>query len=78
MNRSFAIKPRGPFAYGLEGPLDDPTLVEMADPWRPHRMWACVLLRAWAGRRTAMGGSRDAGERRLSSRTRAARRSAPR
>lgn len=66
-------------AYGLDEPPGDVRFAEIAEPWRPYRTWACVLLRAWAGRQTAMGGSRDAGEGRVRTSPRPpAPRSAPR
>jgi len=36
------------YHYGLEAPPDDETWRSIAEPWRPYRMWASVLLHmAW-------------------------------
>lgn len=67
-------------AYGLDAPPDDAELQRIAEAWRPYRMWVCVLLRVWIGRKQGERGSRDAGEpdERPTRARRAARRSAPR
>jgi DNA-3-methyladenine glycosylase II len=36
--------------YGLDGPCSAETLAEIAEPWRPFRTWASVLVRAASGR----------------------------
>lgn len=36
--------------YGLPGPPDEPRFRELAEPWRPFRTWAVVLIRAAASR----------------------------
>lgn len=36
--------------YGLDEPLTEPALRELAEPWRPMRTWAVVLIRAAATR----------------------------
>jgi len=36
--------------YGLDEPPSDERLVELAEPWRPFRTWASVLLRSAGGR----------------------------
>lgn len=35
-------------AYGLKAAPDQHTLEQIADPWRPYRMWTTVLLHVWA------------------------------
>jgi DNA-3-methyladenine glycosylase II len=37
-------------AYNLPDAPDAPALTTLAEPWRPRRTWACVLLRYAAGR----------------------------
>jgi DNA-3-methyladenine glycosylase II len=41
---SFALTQR----YGLEAPADRAKALEIAEAWRPYRMWAAVLLHMWA------------------------------
>ena len=36
--------------YGLGGPATADQLARIAEPWRPYRTWACVLVRAAADR----------------------------
>lgn len=36
--------------YGLPEPLSPARFAELAEPWRPFRTWAAVLIRAVAGR----------------------------
>jgi DNA-3-methyladenine glycosylase II len=31
-------------AYGLDAPPTPAELIEMAEPWRPHRSLACIYL----------------------------------
>jgi DNA-3-methyladenine glycosylase II len=35
-------------AYELKTPVDRVTLEQIAEAWRPYRMWAMVLLHVWA------------------------------
>jgi DNA-3-methyladenine glycosylase II len=35
--------------YRLDGPPDPATFAELAEPWRPYRTWAMVLLRVAGG-----------------------------
>jgi DNA-3-methyladenine glycosylase II len=37
-------------AYGLDGPADDAQAAEIAERWKPFRMWASVTFRAAAAR----------------------------
>ncbi len=48
-------------AYGLEHEPDLWTLEELAEGWRPYRMWVCVCLRRMAGEGAGMMHSRAAG-----------------
>ncbi len=48
-------------AYGLEHEPDLGTLEELAEGWRPYRMWVCVCLRRMAGEGAGMMHSRAAG-----------------
>jgi DNA-3-methyladenine glycosylase II len=36
--------------YGLDEPLSEARFRELAEPWRPYRTWAAVLIRAAAKR----------------------------
>jgi DNA-3-methyladenine glycosylase II len=36
--------------YGLDHLPDPDELLRIAEPWRPYRMWATVLLHAWLRR----------------------------
>lgn len=44
--------------YELSTEPSDEALRELAQPWRPYRMWVCVLLRAWFTRNVGPAGSR--------------------
>jgi DNA-3-methyladenine glycosylase II len=48
-------------AYGLEHEPDINTLQELAEAWRPYRMWVCVCLRRMGGEGAGMMHSRAAG-----------------
>ncbi len=48
-------------AYGLDHEPDMGTLEELAEGWRPYRMWVCVCLRRAAGEGAGMMHSRAAG-----------------
>ena len=48
-------------AYGLEREPDMGTLEELAEAWRPYRMWVCVCLRRMGGEGPGMMHSRAAG-----------------
>jgi DNA-3-methyladenine glycosylase II len=48
-------------AYGLEHEPDIGTLGELAEAWRPYRMWVCVCLRRAGGEGAGMMHSRAAG-----------------
>lgn len=37
-------------AYGLPSPPDRATMLKLAEPWRPYRAWAMVLLHMWLRR----------------------------
>src|SRR4029077_18579983 len=50
-------------AYGLEREPDMGTLEELAEGWRPYRMWVCVCLRRAGGEGAGMMHSRRAGSR---------------
>jgi DNA-3-methyladenine glycosylase II len=39
--------------YGLDAPPSDQDLLQIAEPWRPFRTWAGVLLHS-AGRRAGL------------------------
>jgi DNA-3-methyladenine glycosylase II len=44
--------------YDLPGPPDAAELARLAEPWRPFRTWAVVLIRAAAGRLPERAGAR--------------------
>ncbi len=48
-------------AYGLDHEPDMGTLEELAEGWRPYRMWVCVCLRRAGGEGAGMMHSRAAG-----------------
>ena len=48
-------------AYGLDREPDMQTLAELAEGWRPYRMWVCVCLRRSGGEGAGMMHSRAAG-----------------
>jgi DNA-3-methyladenine glycosylase II len=48
-------------AYGLDREPDMGTLEELAEGWRPYRMWVCVCLRRAGGEGAGMMHSRAAG-----------------
>jgi DNA-3-methyladenine glycosylase II len=48
-------------AYGLSSEPDQARLEELAEVWRPYRMWVCVCLRRMAGGGAGMTHSRAAG-----------------
>jgi DNA-3-methyladenine glycosylase II len=48
-------------AYGLDREPDMGTLQELAEGWRPYRMWVCVCLRRAGGEGAGMMHSRAAG-----------------
>jgi DNA-3-methyladenine glycosylase II len=43
------------YAYGLPSPPDRATIVQLAEPWRPYRAWAMVLLHMWLRREDGPG-----------------------
>ena len=48
-------------AYGLDREPDMGTLEELAEGWRPYRMWVCVCLRRMGGEGAGMMHSRASG-----------------
>jgi DNA-3-methyladenine glycosylase II len=38
------------YAYGLASPPDRATILKLAEPWRPYRAWAMVMLNMWLRR----------------------------
>jgi DNA-3-methyladenine glycosylase II len=48
-------------AYGLDREPDFQTLEELAEAWRPYRMWVCVCLRRMGGEGAGMMHSRASG-----------------
>ncbi len=50
--------------YHLDGPLTGERFTELAEPWRPYRTWASVLIRA-ASRRIGVGSGHRPGARRV-------------
>jgi DNA-3-methyladenine glycosylase II len=47
-------------AYGLQTPADRPALEQIAEAWRPYRMWTVVLLNVWARRELRLPSRRSA------------------
>lgn len=45
-------------AYHLAQPPDRDTMLKIAEPWQPFRMWAIVLLHVWLHREVGLTGPR--------------------
>jgi len=45
--------------YHLRGPVSEDQLGALAEPWKPFRTWAAVLIRAAAGRVLAAANPRN-------------------
>jgi DNA-3-methyladenine glycosylase II len=47
--------------YRVDGPVGSERLTEIAEPWRPYRTWASVLIRSASSRLGVVGTGRRAG-----------------
>ncbi len=57
------------YAYGLASAPDRATIVKLAEPWRPYRAWAMVLLHMWLRREDGPGFQRPGRQSRVRSRS---------